>query len=98
MAIVRSSLRFERVQALPSRQLKSWGVPWVAERELGFISDRQRAGSDAAKAKGVYNGRPVTFDRTRIVALRKEGMGATEIAVENDRSPRGSRRFISSAK
>ena len=52
----------------------------VAEMELGFIRDRQRAGIDAAKAKGVYKGRPVTFDRTRIVSLRKEGMGATEIA------------------
>jgi DNA invertase Pin-like site-specific DNA recombinase len=52
----------------------------VAEMELGFIRDRQRAGIDAAKAKGVYKGRPVTFDRTRIVSLRREGMGATEIA------------------
>jgi DNA invertase Pin-like site-specific DNA recombinase len=52
----------------------------VAEMELGFIRDRQRAGIDAAKAKGVYTGRPVTFDRTRIVSLRKEGMGATQIA------------------
>jgi DNA invertase Pin-like site-specific DNA recombinase len=49
----------------------------VAEMELGFIRDRQRAGIDAAKAKGV---RPITFDRARIVSLRKEGMGATEIA------------------
>ena len=46
----------------------------VAEMELGFIRDRQRAGIDAAKAKGVYKGRPVTFDRARIVALRKEGV------------------------
>jgi DNA invertase Pin-like site-specific DNA recombinase len=52
----------------------------VAEMELGFIRDRQRAGIDAAKVKGVYKGRPPTFDRARIVALRKEGMGATEIA------------------
>ena len=29
----------------------------VAEMELGFIRDRQRAGIDAAKAKGVYRGR-----------------------------------------
>jgi DNA invertase Pin-like site-specific DNA recombinase len=33
----------------------------VAERELGFIRDRQRAGIEAAKAKGVYKGRPATF-------------------------------------
>jgi DNA invertase Pin-like site-specific DNA recombinase len=52
----------------------------VAEMEFRFIRDRQRAGIDAAKAKGVYKGRPPTFDRARIVTLRKEGMGATEIA------------------
>ena len=46
--------------------------------ELGFIRDRQRAGIDAAKANGVYKGRPATFDRARIVC--KGGMGATEIA------------------
>jgi DNA invertase Pin-like site-specific DNA recombinase len=52
----------------------------VAEMELGFIRERQRTGIEAAKAKGVYKGRPVTFDHTKIVALRKEGLGATEIA------------------
>lgn len=48
--------------------------------ELGFIRDRQSAGIDAAKAKGIHKCRPVTFDRTRIVALCKEDVGATEIA------------------
>jgi DNA invertase Pin-like site-specific DNA recombinase len=52
----------------------------VAEMERGFIRDRQRARIDAAKAKGVYKDRPATFGRARMVALRKEGMGATEIA------------------
>ena len=52
----------------------------VAEMKLGFIRDRQRAGIDAARAKVIYKGRPVTFDRARIVSLRKEGMGTTEIA------------------
>ena len=51
----------------------------VAEMELGFIRDRQRAGIDAAKAKGDLQGSPCHFDRARIVALRKEGMGATSI-------------------
>ena len=45
----------------------------VAEMELGFIHDRQRPGIDAAKAKGIYKGRSVTFDHARIVSLRKEG-------------------------
>jgi DNA invertase Pin-like site-specific DNA recombinase len=52
----------------------------VAEMELGFIRDRQRAGIEAAKARGVYKGRPITFDHAEIIALRKEGLGATEIA------------------
>jgi DNA invertase Pin-like site-specific DNA recombinase len=52
----------------------------VAEMELGFIRDRQRTGIEAAKAKGVYKGRPPTFDHAKIVALRKDGLGATEIA------------------
>jgi DNA invertase Pin-like site-specific DNA recombinase len=52
----------------------------VAEMELGFIRDRQRAGIEAAKANDVYKGRPITFDHGKIVALRKEGLGATEIA------------------
>ena len=52
----------------------------VAEMELGFIRDRQRAGIEAAKVAGVCRGRPVKFDRARILELRKQGMGATEIA------------------
>jgi DNA invertase Pin-like site-specific DNA recombinase len=52
----------------------------VAEMEIGFIRDRQRAGIETAKEKGVYKGRPVTFDHERIAELRRAGMGATEIA------------------
>ena len=49
----------------------------VAEMEHGFIKERQKAGIEAAKAKGVYKGRPVSLDHAKIIALRKEGMGAT---------------------
>lgn len=42
----------------------------VAEMELGFIRDRQRAGIEKAKAEGVYKGRPVTLDHERIRAMR----------------------------
>ena len=38
----------------------------VAEMELSFIRDRQRAGIEAAKAKGTYKGRPVKLDWKRI--------------------------------
>ena len=46
----------------------------VAELELGLIRDRQRAGVDAANARN-YEATLSTFDRARILSLRKEGMG-----------------------
>jgi DNA invertase Pin-like site-specific DNA recombinase len=52
----------------------------VAEMELTFIKERQRAGIEAAKAKGIYKGRKRSIDRDAVCNLRKEGMGATEIA------------------
>jgi DNA invertase Pin-like site-specific DNA recombinase len=52
----------------------------VAEMELGFIRDRQRAGIEKAKAAGVYKGRPVTLDHKKVIQMRKNGVGATEIA------------------
>ena len=51
----------------------------VAEMELGFIKERQRAGIEAAKAKGVYKGRPVTLDHARVLELARQGHGATDI-------------------
>ena len=45
----------------------------VAEVELGFIRDRQRAGIDGAKLRGIYKGRPATFDRARIVSSARKG-------------------------
>jgi DNA invertase Pin-like site-specific DNA recombinase len=52
----------------------------VAEMELGFIRERQRAGIEKAKATGVYKGRPVTLDHQKIAQMHQEGRGATEIA------------------
>ncbi len=52
----------------------------VAEMELTFIKERQRAGIEAAKAKGAYKGRKPTIDRDAVHRLRNEGLGATEIA------------------
>jgi DNA invertase Pin-like site-specific DNA recombinase len=53
----------------------------VAEMELGFIKERQRAGIEAAKAKGdVYLGRPATIDAAEVKRLKADGIGATEIA------------------
>lgn len=52
----------------------------VAEMEVGFIRDRQRAGIERAKAEGVYKGRPVSLDHGQIIKLHKAGKGATELA------------------
>ncbi len=52
----------------------------VAEMELGFIRDRQRAGIEAAKAKGIYKGRPVKLDWARIKQMDADGVGPTEIS------------------
>ena len=54
----------------------------VSELELGFIKERQRAGIEAAKAKGVYKGRPNSLDHDQIKTLHADGMGATAIARE----------------
>ena len=52
----------------------------VAEMEVQFIRERQRAGIEAAKAKGIYKGRKRSIDRDTVCKLHKEGIGATEIA------------------
>jgi DNA invertase Pin-like site-specific DNA recombinase len=52
----------------------------VAEMELTFIKERQRAGIEAAKAKGAYKGRKRSIDRDAVQRLRQEGVGASEIA------------------
>ena len=52
----------------------------VAEMEVGFIRERQRAGIEAAKARGIYKGRPVSLDHAKIIELHRQGAGATAIA------------------
>ncbi|MBB4199202.1 resolvase [Rhodoblastus sphagnicola] len=56
----------------------------VAEMELGFIKERQRTGIEAAKAKGIYKGRPPTLDHAKVRQLHAEGVGATDIARQMD--------------
>ena len=45
-------------------------LAYVAEKELQNIRERQRAGIEAAKKRGVYRGRaPVKFDRQKFLQL-----------------------------
>lgn len=51
-----------------------------AEFETAIRRERQLEGIAAAKAKGVYRGRPATIKADDIAALKAEGLGATQIA------------------
>lgn len=52
----------------------------VAELERRFIRERQQAGIEAAKRKGVYKGRRKAVDPAEIQRLALAGMGPTDIA------------------
>lgn len=54
----------------------------VADMELRFIRDRQRAGIEAAKGKGVYKGRRKSVDDEEIRRLASEGVPKARIARE----------------
>jgi len=51
-----------------------------AEFETNLRRERQLEGIAAAKAKGVYKGRPTTISAAEVVKLNTEGLGASEIA------------------
>ena len=51
-----------------------------AEFETNLRRKRQLEGIAAAKAKGVYKGRPATIEADKIAALKAKGVGATAIS------------------
>jgi DNA invertase Pin-like site-specific DNA recombinase len=51
-----------------------------AEFERAIIRKRQAEGIHKAKQRGVYKGRPPTTDVAGIMAMHREGHGATHIA------------------
>ncbi|WP_234891073.1 recombinase family protein [Agrobacterium vitis] len=54
----------------------------VADMELKFIKDRQRAGIDAAKAGGIYRGKKKSVDDAEI--RRRINAGVSKAAVNRD--------------
>ena len=54
----------------------------VADMELKFIRDRQRAGIEAAKSKGVYKGRAKQVNDAKIRKLASDGVSKARIARE----------------
>jgi DNA invertase Pin-like site-specific DNA recombinase len=51
-----------------------------AEFETNLRRERQMEGIAAAKARGVYKGRPQTIEGAEVAKLKAQGLGATEIA------------------
>ena len=51
-----------------------------AEFETNLRKERQTEGIQAAKANGVYKGRPATLDHAAIRAMHREGTKVTDIA------------------
>lgn len=54
----------------------------VADMELQFIRERQRAGIEAAKGRGVYKGRRKQVDDTEIRKMAEAGAAKSKIARE----------------
>lgn len=52
----------------------------IGSVEKHFIKARQRRGIEAAKAKGIYKGRPPSIQPDDVRQLRDEGLGASAIA------------------
>jgi DNA invertase Pin-like site-specific DNA recombinase len=52
----------------------------VAQMERTFIKERQKAGIEAAKAKGVYRGGKAKIDLATVEKMKAEGKNMTEIA------------------
>lgn len=52
----------------------------IAEFETDLRKERQREGIDAAKAKGVYTGRPASIEGAAVRELHAQGVGPSEIA------------------
>jgi DNA invertase Pin-like site-specific DNA recombinase len=51
-----------------------------AEFETNIRKERQMEGIAAAKAAGVYKGRPATIEADEVAKLKAEGLGASAIA------------------
>jgi DNA invertase Pin-like site-specific DNA recombinase len=53
-----------------------------AEFETNLRKERQTEGIQSAKARGVYKGRKPSIDKSKVVEMKAQGMGASVIAKE----------------
>jgi len=78
LKIVDPAITFDGTDTMAEAMLTLFGM--IGRIEKHFIKERQRRGIEAAKAKGVYKGRPPSIDAAQVRALAAEGLGGTEIA------------------
>ncbi|WP_242405113.1 recombinase family protein [Novosphingobium sp. MBES04] len=72
------AIRFDGTDMMSEIMLTLFGM--VGSIEKHFIRARQQRGIEAAKARGVYQGRPATIDPARVRELHAQGLGPTAIA------------------
>ncbi|MBB3941773.1 DNA invertase Pin-like site-specific DNA recombinase [Novosphingobium fluoreni] len=72
------AIRFDGSDMMAEIMLTLFGM--IGSVEKHFIKARQRRGIEARKLKGLYKGRPATIDTARILELKEQGLGATQIA------------------
>jgi len=78
LKIVDPAITFDGTDIMAEAMLTLFGM--IGRIEKHFIKERQRRGIEAAKAKGVYKGRPPSIDPEKVRELAAQGLGGTEIA------------------
>jgi len=78
LRIIDPSIAFDGTDIMAEAMLTLFGM--IGRIEKHFLKARQRRGIEAAKAKGIYKGRPVSIDAAKIRELRDQGIGASAIA------------------
>jgi DNA invertase Pin-like site-specific DNA recombinase len=74
---------FDTRQEVPTNRLLLPIMTAVADFDREMMSERVKAGLDAARGKGVQLGRPkVAFDRKKATAMRRRGVSLRAIAAE----------------
>jgi DNA invertase Pin-like site-specific DNA recombinase len=80
VSFVSERLSFSGNEDDPFARLQLHLMSAFAAYELAILKHRQKAGIANAKAKGLYKGRPAKTDVAAIMAMHREGHGATHIA------------------
>src|SRR5829696_840151 len=78
LKVVDPAITFDGSDIMAEAMLTLFGM--IGRIEKHFLKARQRRGIEAAKAKGVYRGRPATIQAVKVRELREQGLGPSAIA------------------